>query len=479
MKRILFIVSLLVVTVLSVQVSAQQTEPESALKRIELAKAQIKRNPSAAEEAFNDILKGKNKKNPDLLIAIGEAYLENNNTGIAATYLDRVMELNNKYAPAYLLAGDIALSKDNVGEACSKYEQAIYFDSTCKEAYMKYAHTYAGVNSALAIEMLQKLQVQDPSYLPAEKELANIYYSMGEYGKAKDAFERFFATGQPDMNDLTNYGMVLFLAKDYTRSLEIVGKGLVKDPGNHILKRLAMYNNYELKQNEAGLAAATRFFDNPNNPDYVYLDYLYYGRLLSAFKQADKAIVYYEKALKMDPEKVEIWKELSDTYEKLHNYDKAIEAYNSYLKGQEDPAETSDLFLLGRLYYYVGSAESDSLKNDPGKKKELLAHADSIFGIVAERVSDNYLGNFWRARTNSLLDPETTEGLAKPYYEAALAILESKPDVSKSLLIECDSYLGYYYFVKNDYPTSKTYWNKILTIDPGNETAKKALEGIK
>ena len=34
-------------------------------------------------------------------------------------------------------------------------------------------------------------------------------------------------------------------------------------------------------------------------------------------------------------------------------------------------------------------------------------------------------------------------------------------------------------FVKEDYNQSKLYWNKILEIDPGNETATKALGGIK
>ena len=38
---------------------------------------------------------------------------------------------------------------------------------------------------------------------------------------------------------------------------------------------------------------------------------------------------------------------------------------------------------------------------------------------------------------------------------------------------------AYYYFVKEDYNQSKLYWNKILEIDPGNETATKALGGIK
>jgi len=126
------------------------------------------------------------------------------------------------------------------------------------------------------------------------------------------------------------------------------------------------------------------------------------------------------------------------------------------------------------LNYY---AATDSAYQD--KQPLYLAEADTIFAQVAAKVPDNYLGNFWRARVNSLRDPETTQGLAKPYYEAALSILEQKPDSIKSVLVECNSYLGYYYFVKEDYNQSKLYWNKILEIDPGNETATKALQGIK
>ena len=38
------------------------------------------------------------------------------------------------------------------------------------------------------------------------------------------------------------------------------------------------------------------------------------------------------------------------------------------------------------------------------------------------------LWNFWRARTNSALDPETSQGLAKPYYEGVAALLTGKND---------------------------------------------------
>ena len=112
------------------------------------------------------------------------------------------------------------------------------------------------------------------------------------------------------------------------------------------------------------------------------------------------------------------------------------------------------------------------------EKKSYLKKADEIFAEISQRVPDNYLGYFWRARTNAMADPESTEGLAKPYYESALALLEKKTDASKSLIIECESYLGYYHFLKKDYDQSKVYWNKILQLDPENVTAKQALQGL-
>ena len=36
------------------------------------------------------------------------------------------------------------------------------------------------------------------------------------------------------------------------------------------------------------------------NPDYVYLDYVYFARLLEADKQYDEAVAQFDKALAMD-----------------------------------------------------------------------------------------------------------------------------------------------------------------------------------
>lgn len=468
----------LVLTVISLCFAAtiwgQTSEGSEWTPQVKQAAALIKTDSTKASDAFDDLLKGRNKKDTALLVEIGRVYLDQGKTAEAAEYAQRAKDVNNKYANAYLLSGDVALALNDVNKASSDYNQAIYLDENCSEAYFKYAQVYKGVDPQLSLDMLVRLKAKTPDDCRINKELGDVYYTMGQYGKAKEAYETYLKAGTPTEQDYTRYAMLIYLNKDYAQSLDIVKKGLAIAPENHVLKRLAMYDNFELKDYKSGLEAAATFFSNPDNPDCVYLDYVYFARLLEADKQYEEAVAQFDKALSMDQSHAEIYKDISDVYEKEHDFPKAIEAYKSYLNGMKSDPDISDLFLYGRLNYY---AATDTAYQD--KQPMYLAEADTIFAQVAGKVPDNYLGNFWRARVNSLRDPETTQGLAKPYYEAALGILEQKADASKAVLVECNSYLGYYYFVKEDYDRSKVYWNKILEIDPGNDTATKALGGIK
>ena len=466
---------------LSASLYAQEPLTPDMTKQIDKIAAMIKDNPDAAEDAFDELLKGKNKKNVSLLVAIGKAYLDNGKMDAAKEYAERARKVDSKNGESYVLQGDIALSVKDVGTACGYYEQAILF----------YANAYIGVNPQLSVNMLLKLKEKHPTEIRVDRELANAYYQMGSYGKAKQVFDEYMQKGNPDVQDYSRYSMLLYLNKDYAQSLDMVNKGLAMEADNHLLKRLKMYDLYETKAYTEGIQASDVFFADPDNPDYVYMDYLYRGRLYAANNEVDKAMVEFDKAMKADEksEHPEIAKEASEAQQKAQNYPEAIRFYELYLDGMKDKAEVTDLFMFGRLYYMAAGAMTptpgDSTTNqsvaavDTIQRKAYLMEADTIFAQVAERVPDNYLGNFWRARTNAMLDPETTMGLAKPYYEKALAILEQNPKASKNVLIECESYLGYYYFLKEEYEQSKVYWEKILAIDPENPTAKQAMEGLK
>lgn len=456
---------------------------------IDKVKGLIKTNPAQASLEIGELLKGKNKKNVDLVISVARAYMEAGALTEADKYLEVARKVNNKDPKVSVLEGDIALARKDAGKACQLYEQAIYFDSKCKEAYLKYAQAYKSASPSQALEKLQELKAIAPDYLEADKELAEVYYASNRFGEAVKSYAKFIDTPIATENDMLRYAFALFLNHDFEKSLEVVQKGLQKNARHAAFNRLAMYNYTDLKRYEDAERAADAFFKASDNADYSYLDYRYHGALLSALKKYDQAVVEYGKALEKDNTQIDVWREISDAYEQNNDYTKAIDAYKKYYNALNQEKKTPEaLFQLGRLYYGKGtsqaastvqpaSSEATSLSAD---HKAALQAADSVFALVAEQAPGSYLGDMWRARTNSAMDPETTEGLAKPYYEKVTGELLAKNDSKyNSALIECYSYLGYYYLLKSDYPTSKEFWNKILAIDPANATAKKALDGIK
>ncbi len=459
-------------------------DAESALNNIGLAKLQIKSNQVQAKEAIDNVLKGKNKKNVDLIIEAGRAYLENGQLLAANDYLERAQNVTRKYAPVFVLAGDIFEAKKDAGQACSMYEQAILFDANCREAYIKYARAYRDVNTELAIEMLGRLKEKDPSFSLANKELADIYYSKNNFDKAAASYGDYISSGNYDIDDLKQYAMTLLLNGNFNKSLEIAQLGLKVSSLDPAFNRLAMYNFIDLKRYDEASAAADLFFNKSKDAEFSYFDYMYYGRLLSEQKKYPEAISSFEKAIKLDSTKVELLAQISELYDKQGDVLKAAQAYEIYYSKLSPDKKTPDLLIdLGKKYYFLANADSISAS----VKASSLTKADSIFAKVAEAEPDVYRGVFWRARVNSSLDPETAKGLAKPFYEKTLEMCLAKADPRyNTVIVECYSYLGYYYLLigeksksPKDYAISKGYWNKILAIDPQNSTAKKALEGLK
>jgi len=448
------------------------------LNTIGLAMLKIKTDQKTAEAEIQSVLKlSTYRKNPDFYIAAANAYLVNGLIDDAVIYQEKAKNIKSKYAPLAVLAGDIELAKKSVGNACSNYELAILYDENCKEAYIKYARAYRNVNSTLAIEMLNRLKVKEPSFLLVDKELADIYYSNNEFDKAAQLYDSYLKSGNSNTQDLIKYAMTLFFNHDFTKSLQIANDGLAKSPRNPAFNRLAMYNNTDLKQYDDAIKSADRLFNQSDNPDFTYLDYRYYGQALHETKQYDLAIVEYKKAFEADSSKTDLWKDVSDMYNEKGDYDNAISSYLKYENSLTGDAKTGDVVIaLGKLYYALGNKDSI----DVNIKKNALLKADSVFAEVAKMEPTGYRGNFWRARTNSALDPDTNKGLAKPFYEETATLIEAKADPKyNSVLLECYRYLGFYFLLKSEYATSTSYWNKILAIDPSNAVALKGIEGIK
>ncbi len=393
-------------------------------------------------------------------------------------YLNDALKFDDRYAPAYVLQGDIFAKENNSGEAAGMYEMAHSFDSGCIEAYVKYALLHYPINPRFATSKLEELLSGHPSSAIAQRELAEAYFNAGRFNDAVSAYARYMANPNHFASDRSRYAALLYFDKKYEESLTLIEQALPEEPDNLILNRFAMYDNFALENFEQAADFGKAFMNNPANAKFLTSqDYMVYGGALKELDRPEEYVAALEAAVKADPSKPEIYKELSDAYGTAGQMLKSADAMSKYMEMIEDEVLTADFYSLGKIYYQAAHAAEA-----PEEKISLFQKADSLFAIVTERAPENYLGYFWRARANTGMDPETETGLAKPYYEKVITMLEAEGSTGSSI-IEAYRYMGYYHYLKEyaenvqGYPETKKWWNKILAINP-EDSIKDAMSQL-
>lgn len=465
----------------------------------------VKAAIKAGEKELKAALKIKGaKKDPAVALAYVEAYYDNN-----LPYQEAVNRFYEKlladYAPYYVFLGDIEAQKEEWGEACKNYELAFqWYDTTCVEAYIKFAGIYFRINPDIAIDNVLRLLQMRPNSAIAQRELAESYYRADKFNEAVQAYETYMQNPTAFQTDRPRYAALLYYDKQYEKSLALSEELLETFPDNIMLKRLVMYNTYELKDYVSAIKAAEDLFSTPN-ATFNSRDYVQYGKLLLALGQHDKAIEALEKAVEIDPTRLELYKKLMTGLQKAGNYMRRAEVQDLYVKqlAAVEQDKTQDYFIAGR-YYYMAAARAYQA-NDTTTTRIAAEKADSCFAIVVEKAPEDYRGHLWRASSTALLDPERKTGIAIPFYEKAIEVIlqdlnntETPPTEAvanrlKKDLIEAYTYMANFEYMAeyNKYLalpddqkgtfkfTNTIEWcNKILKVDPNHAATKEFLNII-
>lgn len=414
------------------------------------------------------------KKDAAALTSIGKAYYAVKDYEAAKNYAQQAIAIlaknskGPKNAGPYVLMGNIAVSQDNGGEAAGWFEQAIYADPKCPDGYRRYAEVMQKADPRGAEEKLQALAREVPGY-PIDLIAADIY---AEAGKPAKAVEYYSKVKLDDMKDyqIGRYAFNLFVQQKYDKSLEVVTYGQKKFPRSATLNRLALYDNTALKNYDAALVAADLLFNQSDSVKIVSDDY---GQLINALRGAkkyDEALVQLGK-LANDPsmpkaDQLFAQKQIADTYADKEDYARAIPEYQKYLAANEKPSAT-DVAALGSMYQYYAQQKTGA------EQKALLDKADQVFVDLEAKFPDAAeYATHQRARVAMQKDPDSKQGLAKPFYDKLIDM----PGVSQNRLKEAYLYnMAYYFIVKGDQATATSYAEKILAIDPENEQAKNVL----
>ena len=502
-------------------------DPQNKYNQIGLAKLGLKINTKEAESTFASILK-KDKKDVSTILAVGRAYLDNGMLKGAEKQVAEARKVNEKNPEIYILEGDIILNgEENVkkyGNAAGKYEMANYFDPDYALAYVKTAKIYENINSKLAIEKLQTIIEKQPNYSIAYSYLGKIYTQNGFYPQAIEAYNTYISYGTYTVDDIERYARALYFSNSYTDAENMVEKGLQENPDHFVLNRYKMYIAAKQNNTDKGLSIAQKFFSLREQPSgYIAQDYAIYAAILNNAQQYSKAILQYNQAIELEPDRLETYTEAAAMTREKKDYVQTATYLQQQMHKKAELAEDAsyadnvvDINALGYDYYMAGVAISKNQQpvEDFGlmKKgsiiKELLTankslnedsltsnidyfakaystyylnKAEVLFDTLIQRLSNAYSGYRLKALTKHALNSNAEDGVAQPYYEKVVEIITGKDDITAAearVLIEAYSYLGYFYYMNSDEPNTILYWNKVLELDPDNKNAKLILEDL-
>lgn len=432
-------------------------------------------NPTKAKLDFDKALSVTKSKNVAVLQAVAEGYLvDTKMANQAMELLNKAKSIDDHNTDTWILLGDAFLKLNNGGQSVSSYERAASLDAKLPKPHYKIGLVYLrSRNYPAAQEAFIKAIQLDPGYTLAYKELGENYYGLKQSKKAVEAYEKYLSlTEKPEAGKL-RMAFFYFMDKNYAKANPMFEEMVKKPDAPNVGYRFYAVSLYEAGDSLKAKDMFDKYFVKAKPEEIEANDYAYYGNLLKMLHQDSLAVAAYQKSLDLDPKQTELLQKQAQMYYGMKKYEDAIAAYEKLRVAKTKWAST-DLYTVGRAYYF----NSQNAKLDTATKVLQLQKADTTFSKLVEAQPNMVVSYSWSARTKASLDPETTAGLAKPVYEKLVEKALATPEKNKKDLVEAYSYLGYYHFLKNERPAAKTYYEKILAIDPTNERAKVGLKEL-
>ena len=444
-------------------------------------------NKKAAEENFSLAIKNSPKKDAKILVAIARAYYEVDGVKYAkeiADYIKKARKNNKVEADTPILEGDMAAAEDKTGDAQGMYDEAISYDPTKSEPYVKYARALFKVSPQQAISRLQDLLQQNPTSALAQRELAEKYYENDQWTKAAEQYGEYIKNPNHFKQDEVRYASLLFYGKKYQESLDLARQIEASLPATDknvfYMKRLQLYNLVAMEDWAGADEAAKALFamNVPSGAKYEVKDYTDYADALKKLGRTQEALALRVKAYEANPDKLDLLKDLSDGYSDAEDYVNSAKYYQMFV--DKGDYKTNDLFVLSKKYFYVAAYDSV-----PESKAVAVANALKYVDMVNEKMADNVrmqiLVNLHKAKVLQVSEVDKKEGKAVDTYKKVLELLDQDPANladRKDDYILAYNYLANYYFATGDKETMKGYYIKWLEADPGNDALRKYVEGL-
>lgn len=479
----------------------QQTAAQMRLKAKSflLPYKKVTKIPNAAEYALT-------------LAKLAESYIvfDQVDTTMALPLVREALTIDQKNSSIYIIAGDIYLLVNNGSLAIKNYNRAQDCDPQSPIANMKIGYIYfKGRNLMAAIPYFEQAIALNKSYAPAYRELGQLYSLAGRFKESKENFEAYLTLTNQNIPAKIRYVNALFYSKNYAEVIKNVEDIFAVDKSRTYLNRIAGYSCYEQGDYTKALTYMDRLFAQLPADRILKKDYVYYARIISKKNENyPKMLAELEKAnadLAKVKEKNEALKGTAKEKEKVSeeplvakvaelqgNVDASAKeltkGYDAYEKaitfGDEDVNlinEKARSLFINKRFSDAASTWKRLIAKGKNSEENYLQigkayyqgkdfdNAEGIFNEMAEKFPNYIPGFLWAANNASAKDPDSKLGLAKSKF-IALISKASKDSVKYSEeIFNALRYLGYNALQADKHEEAKSYYTRMLNLDPNNK----------
>ncbi|WP_286882832.1 tetratricopeptide repeat protein [Sphingobacterium sp. UBA5980] len=490
-------------------------DPKATINNVGLGYVDLmKKDKASAESKFALATAKLGKKDYEPLLEIGRAYIKAPEPDYAKAleYLTQAKEKNKKDIAIPIALGDAYRGLKEGSLAYTSYGEATDIDPNSVQAKVGQAVIVRGAQAFdEAIGQLQTIATETPAYAPTYRELAETYNQWSRLPgtsdekyvelnkKGVEQYKKYLeVAGDNSLEAKIRYADFLVYARQYD-DLKVVAEELAKNPSvDPKIYRYLGYIAFQGKDYAKATEYLTQMFSKMEKDRVIPLDYMYAGLADVANKKVDAGIANIKKAVDLDKELLGEVAELAFAKYQDQELQTAASLFELVASYKDNKTYFYDAnYYAGEAYFQIGSAEDRESKNEEQVvvNQELrdkaiadLQKAQTFLSVIEttdnKEAQDKYLINALYYKAFAALTADNLEQPKGDFVAPFQKLIETinqrgAQEKHKNYLVDANTYIGLYYYVKQNLPKAKESFQKVLAIDPANEAVKGYLQGIK
>ena len=480
----------------------------------------MKGDKVAAETKFSTAVSDLGRREYLPLLYVGQAYVKAPEPDYtkAIEYLTQAKAKNEKDPDILIALGDAYAGMGESSQAFVSYRDAEYLDESLLAPKIGQALISRRAQAYdVVIESLTKLSNENPNYAPLYRELAETYYlsslkapedSYREINqKALEFYQKYLSlTGDATVEAKTRYADFLVYSGNY-EELKTVAQELANMPG--VDAKVYRYLGYIAYNQDKDYAKAAEhmntLFSKVEQERLIPRDYLYAGLANLSVGDAEKGEALLKQAVEKQTEEDNLETEIAETaFAKYQDgeVEEAVKIFRIPAANPESDYYFDANYFVGLGQYTKGSrlvspAEGEEITPELGVQKiaaakPVLDEAIKSFGTVIasekEDVKKKYLVNslYYKGLSELALDgvmydPENAKGLFVDSFTQLLQSVQNTelPETTvNSYIVDANNYLGYYFYLKGETEKAKGHFQETIKVSPDDEFAGQFVDQL-